>query len=32
MPDGINPAAHSADDDEATRGQVPAKALPIGVP
>ena len=27
MPDGINPAGHSADDDEATRGQVPAKTL-----
>src|SRR2546429_4382838 len=27
MPDGINPAGHSADDDEATHGQVPAKTL-----
>src|SRR2546429_8468719 len=27
MPDGINPAGHSAGDDEATHGQVPAKTL-----
>ncbi|HYS22839.1 MAG TPA: hypothetical protein VER56_02820 [Candidatus Eisenbacteria bacterium] len=27
MPDGINPAGHTADDDQAARGQVPAKTV-----
>jgi len=27
MPDGVDPAGHSADDDHATRGKVPAETL-----
>jgi hypothetical protein len=32
MPDGISPAGHSADDDEATRGQVLPRRCAICVP